>query len=51
VQYPLATSFDKPGGITAGSDGAVWFTIYSSDKIARIIPPPQPAAVRPSASP
>ena len=44
-QYPLTTSFDKPGGIAAGPDGAVWFTIYSADKIARIARPPDATTV------
>ena len=34
--YPVPTAGSYPGGITAGPDGALWFTEFSGNKIGRI---------------
>ena len=36
TEYPVPTSMSTPDGIAAGSDGALWFTEASGDKIGRI---------------
>jgi len=34
--YTLPASYSQPKGITAGPDGALWFTEYNNNKIGRI---------------
>jgi virginiamycin B lyase len=34
--YSLPASYSQPKGITAGPDGALWFTEYNNNKIGRI---------------
>ena len=34
--YSLPASYSQPKGITAGPDGALWFTEYNTNKIGRI---------------
>lgn len=36
TEFPIPTANSQPWGIAAGSDGALWFTEKSADKIARI---------------
>ena len=36
TEYPLPTANSGPGGITVGSDGSLWFTENSVNKIGRI---------------
>ncbi len=52
TEFPLPTTMSAPGGITAGPDGALWFTESVGSKIGRITPggvitefplPPPPA--------
>jgi streptogramin lyase len=38
VEYATPTTGSQPNGITAGPDGNVWFTEYSSNKIGRVTP-------------
>ncbi len=34
--YPLSSTYVQPSGITAGSDGALWFTAEGGNSLARI---------------
>ena len=36
IEYPIPTAGSGPSSITAGSDGALWFTEFNSHKIGRI---------------
>lgn len=36
TEFPIPTASSHPLGITAGADGAIWFTEYGTDKIGRI---------------
>jgi hypothetical protein len=36
TEFPIPTASSEPWDITAGSDGALWFTEHSAGKIARI---------------
>ena len=38
TEFTVPTASSTPNGITAGSDGNIWFTEYTSDKIGRITP-------------
>jgi streptogramin lyase len=38
-EYPVPTPAGGPAGITAGPDGAIWFTELDRDKIGRITVP------------
>jgi virginiamycin B lyase len=38
TEFPLVTAGDTPNGITAGLDGNVWFTAFTSNSINRIDP-------------
>ena len=37
-EFPVPTASSTPNGITAGADGNLWFTEYTSNKIGRITP-------------
>jgi streptogramin lyase len=39
TEYPIPTSASLPFGVTAGPDGALWFTEAEGNKIGRITPP------------
>jgi hypothetical protein len=48
TEFPLPTPNSGPSGITAGPDGALWFSEETGNKIGRITtalgePPPPPA--------
>ena len=36
ANYPIPTPNSLPGGITAGPDGALWFTVSNTGKIGRV---------------
>jgi virginiamycin B lyase len=36
TEYPVTTAGSQPNGITAGPDGALWFTEYTGNNIGRI---------------
>ena len=37
-EFPLPAGYNNPTGITTGSDGNLWFTERSSDKIGQLNP-------------
>jgi virginiamycin B lyase len=36
IEYPIPTAASSPRGVTAGADGALWFTESAADRIGRI---------------
>jgi streptogramin lyase len=36
TEYPIPTAASSPSYVTAGPDGALWFTEYNGNKIGRI---------------
>src|SRR5216683_1046064 len=36
TEFPVPTASSNPNGITAGPDGALWFTEFNGNKIGRI---------------